>query len=155
MRLEPAGIEGKKLILWIIQSSCLPEQMKVNTQAPRDLDTLSSLTIRNSWAKSLFWAEVQRDDESNALNYSLPALCNITESQSTTNQIQNWNEDTFPLTCSSNTVKSHESIKTRGCPWEDSFQSIGHKPSNTVEFFLLCLTKRHGTELEVILSRWE
>lgn len=156
MRLGPAGKEeGRKLVLWVIRSSCLPQQLEVNAQALRDRDILSTLTIRSSWVKSVFWTEDQRGDECSDLNYSLSVLCNITESQSTSNKVHNQNEDIFPLTCSSNTVKSHESIKTRGCPWEDSFPSIGHKPSNTVEQFFLCLTKRHGTGLEVILPRWE
>lgn len=155
MRLGPAGKEeGRKLVLWVIRSSCLPQQLEVNTQGTQGLRHCT-LTIRSSWAKSLFWAEVQMDDECSVLNYSLSVLYNITESHCTINQVHKRNEDIFPLTCSSNTVKSHESVKTCGCPWEDSFPSIGHKPSNTVELFFLRLTKRHGTGLDVILPRWE
>jgi len=117
MRLGLAGKEeGRKLVWWVILPSWLPQQLEFYIQAPRDLDRLNTLTSRISWAKRIFWAEVHRDDKCSALNYSLSVLCNITESQSTSNQVHNHNEDIFPLTCSSNTVKSHESIKTRGCP---------------------------------------
>lgn len=136
---------------WVIQSICVPQQLEVSSWALRDLNKFSTFTVRSSWAKSLFWAEVQRDNKCGVVNSLLSVLCNITESQSTGSQVHNQNEDIFPLTCSSNTVKSHKSIKTRGCPWEDSFPSIGHKPSNTVELFFLCLTERYGTGLEVIL----
>lgn len=151
--LGPAGKEGRKLM--VIQFIRVLQQLEVSTKALRNSNKFSTFTIRSSWAKSLFWAEVQRDNKCGVLNSLLSLLSNVTESRSTSSQAHNHNEDIFPLTCSSNTVKSHKSIKTRGCPWEDSFPSIGHKPSNTVELFFLCLTERHGTGLEVILPSWE
>lgn len=151
--LGPCWQRKRKLV--VIQFIHVPQQLEVSTRALRDLKKSRTFTLRSSWAKSLFGAEVQRDDKRSVLNSLFSVLCNITGSQPTGSQAHNQIEDIFPLTCSSNTVKSHKSIKTRGCPWEDSFQSIGHKPSNTVELFFLRLTERHGTGLEVILPSWE
>lgn len=155
MKLGPAGKEeGRKLVLWVIQSSCLPQQLEVN----RYLET---------WTYLAFWLTGATDPKKCILDcgsegwwMQCPEPVIICAGQhywkkSTSNQVRNWNGGIFPLTCSSNTVKSYESIKTCGCPREDSFPSIRHKPSNAIEPFFLCLTKRHGTGLEVILLRWE
>lgn len=80
--------------------------------------------------------------------------CEVTEGSQAHNGKQLFtHNEIFLLTCGGNTVKSYEGVKACGCPREDSTESKGHKPPNTMlQISYLCLTEKNKRSGDILPS---